>query len=68
MYEAMSAVQMMEPRMDVGMDPNGLRSLEQSLASGAAPAEPTAEQALTVAEGLLVRFGRRLGARSCCAH
>jgi len=51
----MSAVQMMEPRMDVGMDPAGLRSLEESLAAGGAPARPTAEQALEVAEGLLAR-------------
>ena len=56
MYEAMSAVQMMEPRMDVGMDPAGCRSLEDSLASGAAPALPTPAQALEVVEGLLARI------------
>lgn len=66
MFEAMSAVQMMEPRMDVGMDASGCRSLEQSLASGAAPQLPTVEQTLEVVEGLLVRHA--LGGCSSGAH
>ena len=51
----MSAVEMMEPRMDVGMDPAGCRSLADALASGAAPEEPSAGEAVEILDGLLVR-------------
>lgn len=54
MYAAMSAVQVMEPRMDVGMNPASNRSVADALASGAAPPEPTLEQTLQLCEGLLV--------------
>lgn len=47
---------MMEPRMDVGMDPAGCRSLDEALASGAAPEVPTAAQAVEILDGLLVRL------------
>jgi hypothetical protein len=65
----MSAVEMMEPRMDVGMDPNGCRSLADALVSGAAPEAPTPVQALEILDGLLVRRGVRRGAcaRARCA-
>lgn len=55
LYEAMSAVEIMEPRMDVGMDASGCRSLEEALAAGAAKANPSAIEVLQLAEGLLVR-------------
>ena len=41
--------------MDVGTDPKGCRSLEDTLASGAAPEEPTAAEAVQILNGLLVR-------------
>lgn len=55
MYAAMSAVQMMEPRMDVGLNPANNRSVEDALAAGAAPPQPTLEETLSLCEGLLVR-------------
>jgi hypothetical protein len=55
LFEAMSAVEMMEPRMDVGADPSGVRSLADALASGAAPPEPSAPEAAEILDGLLVR-------------
>jgi hypothetical protein len=59
MYAAMSAVQMMEPRMDVGLNPANNRSVQDALAAGAAPPQPSLEETLSLCEGLLVR--------ACCA-
>lgn len=55
MYAAMSAVQMMEPRMDVGLNPANNRSVQDALAAGAAPPQPSLEETLSLCEGLLVR-------------
>jgi hypothetical protein len=60
MYAAMSAVQMMEPRMDVGLNPANNRSVQDALAAGAAPPQPSLEETLSLCEGLLVR--------ECCAR
>jgi len=58
MYAAMSAVQMMEPRMDIGVNPANSRSVADALAAGVAPPEPTLEETLALCDGLLVRADR----------
>eukprot|EP00850_Spirogloea_muscicola_P010052 SM000058S18482 [mRNA] locus=s58:84607:90615:+ [translate_table: standard] len=53
LFEAMSALEIMDAKMDAGMKSGGFRSADEAIASGAAPVDLTTEQLIDVIDQIL---------------